>query len=182
MAAGAVGRYREAFVRGEGGSGSNRGQTRSFRSDRGAKRPPSGRRLPDELYDFSGTREALLPVLAEDQPVIDVDVEDAARPFHQVRLDAERAAQLVCQTDGLAVVVSWFAPDDFGPHRCLHRYPSGCTIDSRDREHTPAVVLRRRPPSDMPRTHLPHAARASRQSAVTVLQSEDESQSYFTDR
>jgi hypothetical protein len=44
------------------------------------------------------------------------------RPFHQVRLDAECVTQLVCQADGLAGVVSWFAPDDLCPHRCLHVY------------------------------------------------------------
>ena len=56
------------------------------------KRPRSGSRVPDELHDLSGNREALLPVLAEHHPIIDVDVEDAARPFHQVRFDPELAA------------------------------------------------------------------------------------------
>jgi hypothetical protein len=125
MAAGSVTRFRVAFVEGKALRPPT-GDEAPKASDgiERAKFPSSGSWLPDEPHDFSGIREPLLPVFAEDQSVVDVDVEYAVRPFHQVRLDAECVTQLVCQADGLAGVVSWFAPDDLGPHRCLHVYLS----------------------------------------------------------
>ena len=93
--------------------------------------------MPHARHDFSGIRESLLPVLAEYQVVIDVHVEYAVRPFDQLRLDAEDVAQLVCQADRLAVIVSRFAPDDLGPHLCLQGYASRCTIGSDYKKHTP---------------------------------------------
>jgi hypothetical protein len=81
-----------------------------------AKLAPSGRGSPEERHDLAGIRESLLPVLAEHQPVIDVHVEDTVRPFDQLRLHAESAAQLFRQADRLTMVVSRFAPDDFRTH------------------------------------------------------------------
>jgi hypothetical protein len=78
----------------------------------------------DSADDLSGIRKALLLVLAEHQPLVHEDVEDAARPLDQLRLDSEGLTQLVCQADRLAVVVSRFAPNDPG-HHDLESYHGG---------------------------------------------------------
>ena len=101
----------------------------------------SGSRLPEELHDFAAIRKPLLLVLAEHQPVIDVDVEYAASSFHQVRFDAECATQLVCQADGLAVIVSWLAPDDLGSHRCLHVNPSSVSPATATRNTVIVIIV-----------------------------------------
>ena len=75
--------------------------------------------LLDPLHDFARVRETLLGVLAEYELSVGVDVEDAAVPFLELRLDPECAAQLVGQADGLAIVVSGLAPDDLDLHRFL---------------------------------------------------------------
>jgi hypothetical protein len=61
----------------------------------------------------------MLDVLAEYQLTVDVDVEDAAGSFLELRFDTEGAAQLVCQANGLAIVVSGLTPDDPDLHRLL---------------------------------------------------------------
>jgi hypothetical protein len=56
-------------------------------------------------------------VLAEDEPVVDVDVEDATSTLDELRLNAERLTNLLGQAPGLAGIVSGLAPDDLGLHR-----------------------------------------------------------------
>jgi hypothetical protein len=82
MAAAAATRLRAAF----GGENELRPPTGDRAPDRieRGKLPPSGGRLPNEPDDFSGIRKPLFAVLAEDQSVVDVDVEYALRPFYQV--------------------------------------------------------------------------------------------------
>jgi hypothetical protein len=105
--------------------------------------PPRSRFPPYPSDDFPRLGEALLLVLAEHSVVVDVDVEDPPSPFLELRLDAERLAQLVGQANGLAIVVSRLAPDNLDPHQRLRfrTFTVGKIPDAHLSVHVPSVPL-----------------------------------------